>query len=277
MRWIKNFLTGRIQRVVINGCKSSFLPVSSGIPQGSVLGPTLFLIYVNDLPEGILSSIKLCADDTKLYCVIKLEMDREVLQQDINRLVKWTEVWQLPLNASKCKTLTVGRGNEGYDYLMQVADSSSVIAKVAEEKDLGLICDSDLNFTSHIKDCIRKANQQVRLIRRSFMYLDEKSFMMLYKTLVRPILEYCSSVWYPMFKRDSKALEGVQRRATKVLRNLRDLSYPERFFRLKLPSLVYRRRRSDLIQVKECYIILMILTTQNSLNWLKVAKQEDTL
>ena len=81
------------------------------------------------------------------------------------------------------------------------------------------------------------------------MYLDEKSFLMLYKTLVRPILEYCSSVWYPMFKRDSEALERVQRRATKVLRNRRDLSYPERLFRLKLPSLVYRRRRSDLIQV----------------------------
>ena len=120
--------------MVINGCKSSFLPVSSGIPQGSVLGPTLFLIYVNDLPEGILSSLKLFADDTKLYRVIKLETDREVLQQDINRLVKWTEVWQLPLNASKCKTLTLGRGNEGYDYLMQIGDSSSVIAKVAEEK-----------------------------------------------------------------------------------------------------------------------------------------------
>ena len=81
------------------------------------------------------------------------------------------------------------------------------------------------------------------------MYLDEKSILMLYKTLVRPILEYCSSVWNPMFKRDSEALERVQRRATKVLRNLRDLSYPERLFKLKLPSLVYRRRRSNLTQV----------------------------
>ena len=108
------------------------------------------------MPEGILSSLKLFADDTKLYRVIKLETDREVLQQDINRLVKWTEVWQLPLNASKCKTLTLGRGNEGYDYLMQVGDSSSVIAKVTEERDLGLLCDSDLNFTNHINDGIRK-------------------------------------------------------------------------------------------------------------------------
>ena len=94
---------------------------------------------------------------------------REALQQDIYRLVEWTEVWQLPLNASKCKTLTLGKGNEGYDYLMQVGDSSSVIAKVTEERDLDLMCDSDLNFTSHIKDCIRKANQPVGLIRRSFI------------------------------------------------------------------------------------------------------------
>ena len=92
LRWIKNFLTRRIQRIVINGCKSSFLPVSSGIPQGSILGQTLFLIYVNNLPEGILSSLKLFVDDTKLYRVIKLETDRDVLQQDINRLMKWTEV-----------------------------------------------------------------------------------------------------------------------------------------------------------------------------------------
>ena len=101
------------------------------------------------------------------------------MQQDINRLVKWTELWQLASNASKYKTLTLGKGNEGYDYLMQVGDSSSVIATVTEKRDLGLICDSDLNFTRHINDCIRKANQRVGLIRRSFMYLDEKSFLML--------------------------------------------------------------------------------------------------
>ena len=166
-----------------------------------------------------------------------------------NRLFKWTELWQLSSNVSKCKTLTLGKGNEGYDYLIQIGDSSSVSAKVTEERDHGLICDSDLNFTSHINNCIRKANQPVRFIRRSFRYLDEKAFLMLYKTLVRPILEYCSSVWYPMFERDSEALERVQHRATKVLCSLRDLSYPERLFRLKLPSLVYRRRRSDLIQV----------------------------
>ena len=106
--------------------------------------------------------------------------------------------------ASKGKTLNLGKGNEGYDYLMQVGDSSSVIAKVSGERDLDLICDSDLNFTSHINDCIRKAIERVGLIRMSFRYLEKKSFLMLYKTLVRPILEYCSSVWYPMFKRDSE-------------------------------------------------------------------------
>ena len=86
--------------------------------------------------------------------------------------MKWTEVWRLPLIASKCKTLTLGQGNEGYDYLMQLGDSSSVIAKVTEERDLGLICDSDLNFTSHINDYIKKANQRVGIIRRNFRYLD---------------------------------------------------------------------------------------------------------
>ena len=127
--------------------------------------------------------------------------------------------------ASKGKTLNLGKGNEGYDYLMQVGDSSSVIAKVSGERDLGLICDSDLNFTSHINDCIRKANE---LIRRSFRYLEEKLFLMLYKTLVRPILEYCSSVWYPMFKRDSEREREYsvgQQRSFSVSENLDILKY----------------------------------------------------
>ena len=106
---------------------------------------------------------------------------------------------------------------------MRTGDEVSMVTRVTEEKDLGLICDSELKFSKHISDCVKRANQRVGLIRRSFRYLDEKSFLILYKSLVRPVLEYCSSAWYTMFMRDSEALERVQRRATKVLRKLRDL------------------------------------------------------
>ena len=109
LRWIKNFLTGRIQRDVINGSKSSFSLVSSGIPQGSVLGPILFQIYVNDLPEELLSPSQLFADNTKLYRVIKSEEDNNLLQGDIDRLIEWSDVWQLPINTNKCKVMHIGK------------------------------------------------------------------------------------------------------------------------------------------------------------------------
>ena len=118
LKWIAAFLEGRRQRVIVNGSRSSWTRVTSGIPQGSVLGSLLFVCYVNDMPENITSTAYMFADDTKVYRNIKTHIDREVLQSGLSRLEDWSRKWQLRFNADKCKVLHIGRDNEHYAYYM---------------------------------------------------------------------------------------------------------------------------------------------------------------
>ena len=242
--WIEEFLKDRQQRVVLNGETSEWTNVTSGIPQGSVLGPVLFLLYINDLPDMVKNIVKLFADDTKLYARVNTEYQRSSLQTDINNLVKWSETWQLQFNSSKCKHLHLGI-ESGFTYHMEGKE----IELVNEEKDLGVIVDNKLKFQTHIASSTKKANRVLGLIRRTFTNKDKETFLCLFKSLVRPHLEYCSAVWSVIHKKESIAIENVQRRATKILHNIRHLSYSERLLYLGLPSLQYRRMRADMIQV----------------------------
>ena len=248
-RWIRNFLIGRTQRVIVNGEYSEAASVSSGIPQGSVLGPILFLIFINDLPEILQSIVKLFADDTKLYRTIVDKNDETILQNDIDQIAAWSERWQIPFNVNKCKVLKVGKNDQNVKYSMGTLEGRIELEQVQYEKDLGVIFDTDLKFSQHIQENITKANQRIGLIRRNFKYLNRTSFLMLYKSLVRPILEYCSPVWTVLYIKHSEALERVQRHATKLLHGIKDLSYPQRLKILDLPTLIYRRRRADMLQI----------------------------
>ena len=147
--WIRSFLTNRKQRVVINGKSSNLAPVISGIPQGSVLGPILFLIYVNDLPEMARSKLKLFADDTKLYKSIKDVVDKEILQTDLNSLMGWSKSWQLPFNIGKCKLLHLGTENPEFQYVLTNGNETSTLEEVEKEKDLGIVFDNRLQFEQH--------------------------------------------------------------------------------------------------------------------------------
>ena len=117
--WIQAFLTDRQQQVVVRGCDSTWLLVASGIPQGSVLGPTLFLLFINDMPSAVSSSIKMFADDTKIYHPVTLDLDRERLQKDLDAVVAWSDAWQLPFNESKFKILQVGGRNPENNYMIR--------------------------------------------------------------------------------------------------------------------------------------------------------------
>ena len=245
LHWIESFLTGRKQRVVVNGVQSSWAPVTSGVPQGSVLGPVLFIIFVNDLPDAVQCSVKLFADDTKLYRSMRLAQDTQLLQRDLDAIVGWSEVWQLPFNARKCKTLHMGRNNDHHTYTMSGAE-----LEVTEvERDLGVQIDGDLKFREQAAAAVSKASQILGVIRRSFEYLNTKTLPLLFKTLVQPHLEYANSVWGPFNRADEKRVERVQRRATRLIPDLRELPYQERLRKLDLPSLYYRRSRGDMITV----------------------------
>jgi hypothetical protein len=249
LSWITNFLSGRMQRVVVNGKKSEWADVLSGIPQGSVLGPILFVLFINDLPDAIQGTAKLFADDTKVFTQVLNSEDCERLQGDLSRLCQWLEQWLLRFNASKCKVLHLGRANPQHQYTMtDAAGNESVVTEVVEEKDLGVTFDTTLKFSKHISLITNTANKVVGAIRRGFSFMDQDMFCRLYKALVRPHLEYANCVWCPVLKRDKELLERVQRRATKLVPGLTDLSYSDRLRALNLPTLVYRRKRGDMIE-----------------------------
>ena len=245
--WLEDFLNDRQQTVVIKNCKSEPKEVISGIPQGSVLGPILFIIYINDLPEVVKSNVKIFADDTKLFNAITNQSldNTSNLQSDLKALEDWSQKWQLKFNAEKCKVIHYGSNNPKTGYTL---NGTSLECSLAE-KDLGIIFDNKLNFSEHVGKVTAKANSRLAIIKRTISNLTPEIFLPLYKALVRPLLEYCSPVWNPMLKKDKTEIEKVQRRATKLIKSLSDLEYDERLYRLGLDSLNFRRRRADLIQV----------------------------
>lgn len=245
LSWISAFLAKRTQRVRIGKSYSSQAPVLSGIPQGSILGPILFTIFINDLPEVVRSLVKIFADDTKIY---NKASNSAIIQEDIHKLQEWSNKWKLFFNVSKCKVLHTGKKNPNSSYVMTVNDDVEKIKECEEEKDLGVTFDCDLSFDPHIQRVISKGNQMIGIVKRSFSFLDNDTFLKLYKAFVRPHVEYANVIWCPYLKRQSKAIEGVQRRATKLLKEWEGKSYDERLRYLHLHSLKGRRLRGDLIQ-----------------------------
>lgn len=243
--WIKDFLHHRTQSVKINNAISAKKPITSGIPQGSVLGPILFLIFINDLPDEITSTVKIFADDTKIFRAINSGRDQIHLQEDLDRLLNWSKTWLLPFNIEKCKIIHYGPYNPKHSYTME----NKPLKTDTNEKDLGIHFDDKLRFTLHIRKSVAKANSRLGLIKRNFTNLTPKVFLPLYKSLIRPLLEYGSCIWNPYLLSDINEIEKVQRRATKLVKEISQQPYTNRLKHLKLDSLKFRRKRYDIIQV----------------------------
>ena len=230
----------------MNGSKSSSTAVTSGIPQGTVLGPLLFVCFINDLPAQVRDClVALFADDTKLYSSIRSEADRRRLQEAIDRLLEWSVTWQLGFNSLKCHVLHLGTDNPHYEYRMGPA----VLESTNVEKDLGVWIDEDLSFEHHIETQVAKANRMVGLIRRTFTYLDTETMTKLFTALVRPHLEYAVTAWSPCTLGAQRKIEGVLRRATRLVPELRHLEYEDRLAKAGLPSMLYRRERADMLEM----------------------------
>ena len=249
MSWIKSFLNGRTQSVKVNQSFSTTDHVASGVPQGSVLGPLLFVLYINDLPERVITSfVMLFADDTKIFKEVNTIEDSISIQQDIDALVKWSKDWLLNFHPDKCHVLTIGKFTDikhAYPYCLD----GNQLEHVFEEKDLGILIDSELTFEEHIAKQVKKANSILGMINRSFERLNPTIFLVLYTAFVRPHLEYAQSVWSPKLRKYVNLIEGVQRRATRLVPICKDMSYEERLRFLGLPTLEFRRLFCDMVQV----------------------------
>ena len=203
------------------------------------------------MPNTVKSSCYLFADDTKMYSQIRNMDDSDTLQQDINNLQEWSNKWQLKFHPDKCNIMTIGKNRDTPQrkYEMQHEGVTHQLKHVLETKDLGITIDTQLSFQNHIQDKVNKANRVMGMIRRSFSHLNKEIFKQLYKSQVRPHLEYAQAAWSPYRKKDITAIENVQRRATKLIPGLKHLSYPERLKELNLPTLIYRRHRGDMIEM----------------------------
>jgi len=215
--WIKDFLLGRKQQVVLGNAYSSPCNVLSGVPQGSVLGPLLFIIYINDLPASISSKIRLYADDVILYRAILSNEDAIILQNDLNKLVGWAATWLMSLNLDKCEHLTITNKKHPLSITYMIMDHP--IRKVISAKYLGVTITHNLSWTKHVDIITCKANSVRAFLQRNLSQCSHHVKSLAYFTYVRPILEYASVVWSPFTKINIDKIEMVQRKAARFVFN----------------------------------------------------------
>ena len=244
---VQDFLSDRTFSVSVGDSKSKECNVTSGVPQGSVLGPLLFLLYINDLPDNIKNAVLLFADDLKM---IAKSSTKEVNQQDLDNLVLWQNKWLIQFNTkdNKCKVLHAGKNNPCNSYFMD----DVLLPNVESEKDLGVTISKNLDFVDYVYSCINKANSMIAWVTRTFVSREKELMLKIYKSMIRPHLEYCVQLWSPLPAHGNwkliLAIEAVQRKYTRLIDNIGLLPYKMRLHQLGLTTLLERRARGDLIE-----------------------------
>jgi hypothetical protein len=242
--WLDAFLSDRTFKVKVGGVLSASEKVISGVPQGSVLGPLLFIVYTADVKYNVRSSWVMYADDMKIY---NDSLNYQMLSNDISNISKWASDWQLPLNIGKCTVLHIGDKNPCHGYYLggvELLKSSSCL-------DLGVLVTSNLSWSEHTSYVVKRANKIVYLLSKTFTKTTLAVTAKLIKSYVRPVLEFGHGVWAPNLKRDIDLLESVQRRATRIPFGRNRPEYSERISIMNLPLLSDRRKRGDVILVHQ--------------------------
>jgi hypothetical protein len=253
LTWIDNFLTRRKQRVVIGGDASDWIRVQSGVPQGTVLGPLLFLLYINDLPDQITSTLRLFADDCVIYRTISNDADADKLQKDLDRLCSWERKWCMKFNTDKCFTLKISTSRTIKQHIYSL--NGTVLDEVDSHTYLGVNISSNMKWNDHISQVAAKANRSLGFIKRNLRGCTEDIKNIAFRSLVRPSLEYCAAVWDPYTEALIYQLEAVQRRAARFVKNNYDKrsSVTKMMDDLSWPTLATRRKISRLSLFYKAY------------------------
>ena len=251
LRWIENWLTGRTQSVKVGGELSAPCAVESGVPQGSVLGPPLFTVFIDDVDDytPLLDLLNKFADDTKGLKVIESATDRDKLQSTLDNLSKWAEDWGMRFNIAKCKIMHVGRNNPRYEYNM----AGIKLSEVEEEKDIGVTIQSNLKPSKHCQKIAGTASAVLRQLTKNFHYRDRHVFKKLYVQYVRPHVEFASPAWSPWSETDKALLEKVQIKAVNMVAGLKGRTYEDKCKELGLDTLECRRNKQDLLQAYKIF------------------------
>ena len=247
--WVESFLNDRQQCVVLDGCSSSTVSVLSGVPQDTVLGPTLFLIFINDLPEYVSSSVRLFADDCVLYREIRNVQDAIILQNDLKALHHWEQQWLMKDNAGKCFILNITRKRN--PKLNKYYLHNTVLQTVKNTTYLGIEISNDLSWTPHIDKITKKANKSLGFIKRNIKTNNSNVKALPYSSLVRPHLEYSCQIWDPHTDKDVRKLEAVQRMAARYVSN--------RYHNTRSPSEMVSQLQWDTLQQRRAKIRLTTL------------------
>jgi ribonucleases P/MRP protein subunit RPP40 len=265
-QWIVNFLAQRSQRVVCKGEHSDWAPVLSGVPQGSVIGPLLFLIYINDLPDKVRATVRLFADDTIMYMTLTCPQDATSLQEDLNRLAVWEEKWQMKFHPKKCSVLRITRSQSPqiHNYLLH----GHILKTETDSKYLGVTINNQLSWNNHIDIMCNKANNSIAFLRRNLQISQRHIKANAYTTLVRPQVEYTAVVWDPYTQENQKKIEMVQRRAARYVCNTysREASVTTMLQELGWRSLLQRRADIRLVFLYKCINGLVAVDLSKDLN-----------
>lgn len=215
--WVSDYLSNRKQFVHLGDHSSDSIPVVSGVPQGTVLAPLLFLLYINDIAKEVNVKIRLFADDCVLYQEIVNIEDQIKLNNALAQIGQWCKDWQMSINSEKTVSMTVTKKKRKLVYPYSI--NNAIIPSVSEHRYLGLIISSDLTWTAHIQQVTRKAMQKLFFLKRILRHSTFETKHLAYVTLIRPILEYANVVWFPHTKNNIHTLEMIQRKAVRFLYN----------------------------------------------------------
>ena len=213
LKWIEAFLTGRTQQVVVDGEMSDIAPVTSGVPQGSVLGPILFLTFINDKPETVSSRCRLFADDSIIYREVLTESDCVSLQEDLGKLEQWEKTWGMSFNPTKCNIIHMSRKKDPLLHTYHIKGTN--LEAVENATYLGINVAKDLSWNRQVSRVAAKGNRMLGFVKRNVVTTSRSTKELAYNSLVRPTMEYASSVWCPYYKNQIYDIEMVQRRAAR--------------------------------------------------------------